>query len=69
MGHCFGRVHVRPFLYTMIKRNKYGQPLNPYSGQVYYDERDHTTYEWFPYSKTPNDGVWMEIDWNHKRLP
>tara|TARA_R100000152_G_C6583641_1_gene46602 strand:- start:319 stop:480 length:162 start_codon:yes stop_codon:yes gene_type:complete len=53
----------------MIKRNKHGQPLNPYSGQVYYDDRDHTTYEWFPYSKTPNDGVWMEIDWNHKRLP
>ena len=53
----------------MIKRNKYGQPLNPYSGQVYYDDRDQTTYEWFPHSDKPNDGVWMEIDWNHKRLP
>ena len=52
-----------------MKEQKFNFPINPYNGQVYFNEEDDISYEWFPYSKTPNDGVWMEIDWNHKKLP
>jgi len=52
-----------------MKEQRFSFPINPYSGQVYFDEEDDTSYEWFPYSDNPNHGVWMEIDWNHKRLP
>tara|TARA_A100001515_G_scaffold77230_1_gene61314 strand:+ start:223 stop:381 length:159 start_codon:yes stop_codon:yes gene_type:complete len=52
-----------------MKEQKINFPINPYGGQVYYDRKNAKSFEWFPYSNKPNDGIWMEIDWNHKRLP
>ena len=59
-----------------MKEQKINFPINPYYGQVWHDGESKKTYEYIEVGEgsidinnDPINGVWTEIEWNHKRLP